>query len=1126
MSQSEVDKLSQHLSLLRTEYVKLQQKCVMLERENSVLAAENGEQGQDSFISRLLATVSSLYNQPLYSDLTIITPSSNIHAHKFVLSCRSDCWGVSSLSEVESLNWVNLGEDVSLALLRWIYTDQITLSGGDQFTLTLMAVGSQFKLRALVDSCEQNLVSSVSVSNCISFFATADRINAERLKDHCTQLISANWDKFTYKDFIELSPELVYTMLKKRASFPLHSAIELKREDVVFLYLIEFNSELSIRMNETDDRGRLPLDLALATAQYGIAKSLVEHQVNVNQMNKGGLSVLHLAIVRNDPAACIFLLKNGAQVNLSTQAETNTPLHLIASSLNPELLEVAREIILRNGDINLQNKEGETALHIAIQSENTALFCLLLEEKANLELVTRQGKPPLWFALMMKEEKFEENSYAQRLVEAGADVNSICSPASDTILHLLAGQAREEACLFLVSSGANVNKINRRGESVLHLAAIHGLATLATALLVAGADPNLQTSIVDGDTWRQTALHLALLNKQETVVSCLLEFSQPSDGLSTVLLDLNLKNSEDETPLALALHTGFSHLADLMIESGADVNITDANGFTLLQKAIVDGNPSAAIFLLQHGADINIRSPQGMTPLELAIRADIEPVVEKLCLAGADTQSSSTGEPPVWIALDLGLEDIASIIVRHGVDTEGWGPGPDECDQTLLHRAIDENREDIACFLIRSGCDLNSPRRPGHGGKGGLEAFDGQGPLHLSSQWGQEKVVTCLIEHGADINKQDAEGKTVLHHAIENGQSGIINMVLGCPGINLSCRDKAGLSPFACAMTFKNNSAARVILELEPGAAEHPDARGKNFLHTAILRGDLEALLFLISISVNVHSKTTDANKLAPLLLAVQVGNEMMVRNLILAGANVQERTLTGQTGLHIAAERDLPEIASVLINNNIEYAAVDEDGNNALHVAVREGNVKTVQVLLSESRIDAELLNEKGRSPLHVLARFTERNTTDIFNVFMETMPEYPIDKQDTEGNTPLLSAYIKGNGDLCRALVNQGAVLGTMNKNMVSMFNHPVATKQLLFRLLDMLGTEPRWGEGDLCQECQTKFGLTTRKHHCRHCGRLLCGKCSAKEMPIIKYNLTKSVRVCGVCSDLLTLGVGAGV
>ena len=34
--------------------------------------------------------------------------------------------------------------------------------------------------------------------------------------------------------------------------------------------------------------------------------------------------------------------------------------------------------------------------------------------------------------------------------------------------------------------------------------------------------------------------------------------------------------------------------------------------------------------------------------------------------------------------------------------------------------------------------------------------------------------------------------------------------------------------------------------------------------------------------------QTADAKKLSPLLLAVQVGKEMMVRNLLLAGANVQ----------------------------------------------------------------------------------------------------------------------------------------------------------------------------------------------------------------------------------------------
>ena len=105
-------------------------------------------------------------------------------------------------------------------------------------------------------------------------------------------------------------------------------------------------------------------------------------------------------------------------------------------------------------------------------------------------------------------------------------------------------------------------------------------------------------------------------------------------------------------------------------------------------------------------------------------------------------------------------------------------------------------------------------------------------------------------------------------------------------------------------------------------------------------------------------------------MILSQVGNEMMVRNLLLAGAGVGDRTLAGQTGLHLAAEADHDQIASVLLSNNIDYSAVDEEGNNALHVAVKEGHLNTARVLLTESRIDAEVFNVKGRSPFHVLAR------------------------------------------------------------------------------------------------------------------------------------------------------------
>lgn len=48
------------------------------------------------------------------------------------------------------------------------------------------------------------------------------------------------------------------------------------------------------------------------------------------------------------------------------------------------------------------------------------------------------------------------------------------------------------------------------------------------------------------------------------------------------------------------------------------------------------------------------------------------------------------------------------------------------------------------------------------------------------------------------------------------------------------------------------------------------------------------------------------------------------------------------------------------------------------------------------------------------------------------------------------LLLAYMKGNANLCRAIVRAGARLGVTNNQSINIFNYQVATKQLLFRLL----------------------------------------------------------------------------
>ena len=57
--------------------------------------------------------------------------------------------------------------------------------------------------------------------------------------------------------------------------------------------------------------------------------------------------------------------------------------------------------------------------------------------------------------------------------------------------------------------------------------------------------------------------------------------------------------------------------------------------------------------------------------------------------------------------------------------------------------------------------------------------------------------------------------------------------------------------------------------------------KGKNYLHQAIVKGDLESVLFLLSVQVDVNARTRDSSQASPLQLATQAGSEMMVRNLV-----------------------------------------------------------------------------------------------------------------------------------------------------------------------------------------------------------------------------------------------------
>ncbi|XP_061381193.1 WD repeat and FYVE domain-containing protein 3 isoform X2 [Danaus plexippus] len=66
---------------------------------------------------------------------------------------------------------------------------------------------------------------------------------------------------------------------------------------------------------------------------------------------------------------------------------------------------------------------------------------------------------------------------------------------------------------------------------------------------------------------------------------------------------------------------------------------------------------------------------------------------------------------------------------------------------------------------------------------------------------------------------------------------------------------------------------------------------------------------------------------------------------------------------------------------------------------------------------------------------------------------------------------------------------------------------------------GPADHWIRDDtapFCTQCQVRFTALERRHHCRECGSVFCGRCSRYEAPVRRLRALRPVRVCQRCHD----------
>ncbi|RDX95576.1 Ankyrin repeat domain-containing protein, chloroplastic, partial [Mucuna pruriens] len=138
-------------------------------------------------------------------------------------------------------------------------------------------------------------------------------------------------------------------------------------------------------------RGKwLPLHTLAAAGELYLLDSLLKHNVDINAVDKDGLTALHKVIGKKQTITN-YLLRNSANPFVQDK-EGATLMHHAVQIASTETIEL---LLLYNVDINLQDNDGWTPLHLAVQTQRPDLVRLLLIKGADKTLRNKDGCTPL-----------------------------------------------------------------------------------------------------------------------------------------------------------------------------------------------------------------------------------------------------------------------------------------------------------------------------------------------------------------------------------------------------------------------------------------------------------------------------------------------------------------------------------------------------------------------------------------------------------------------------------------------------------------------------------------------------------------------------------------------------------
>lgn len=176
----------------------------------------------------------------------------------------------------------------------------------------------------------------------------------------------------------------------------------------------------------------------------------------------------------------------------------------------------------------------------------------IIAEKA-FDTMTQTAKDAKLLQLM-KSGRFEE---AEKVLLAGANVNAVDRSGDTALMHAVNQGNEKMVTMLLNRKDTDLYALNKAGDGVLHHAVNNGDVMMVDLLINAGINVNS----VDGDGWSALQRALSSLNQNQAVIERL---------LNTKGIDLDNRNMHNDTALHHCFYHGDIDNFKLLIAFGAD----------------------------------------------------------------------------------------------------------------------------------------------------------------------------------------------------------------------------------------------------------------------------------------------------------------------------------------------------------------------------------------------------------------------------------------------------------------------------------------------------------------------------------------------------------------------------